>query len=340
MLKTRRLAAFSALLAALFLLLPTGPAEAQTRLRVSMGWRFQGPQAIFLLAREKGYFKAEGLDVQIDPGMGSAGSIQRLVSGAYDIAVGDTSTLIEFLGNNPGQARMQVVYMFQDQSAVTIWTLKRHNIKSLKDLDGKTVSGAPFETARRLWPMIARVNGMKPDTVKWANMDAQIRASAVIRGDALAMGGFSNAWNEFTARGIPRDEVIGFSLVGMGIDIYGDAVMATSKIIDENPRAVAGFLRAFNRAFVETWRNPQPTVDLLKKLEPLSDPVIELQNLEAIKPFVMNDFTRANGYGLIRKTKLEAQVEDVSAALGVKSRASPDIIFNSSFLPARSERTP
>jgi ABC-type nitrate/sulfonate/bicarbonate transport system substrate-binding protein len=335
-----RLARIVAALATLLLLLPTAPAEAQTRLRVSMGWRFQGPQAIFLMARERGYFKAEGLDVQIDPGMGSAGSIQRLVSGAYDIAVGDTSVLIEFLGNNPGQARMQAVYMFQDQSAVTVWTLRKHNVKSLRDLDGKVVSGAPFETARRLWPMIAKAQGMKPDTVKWANMDAQIRAAAVIRGDAVAMGGFSNAWNEFTSRGIPRDEVLGFSLVGMGIDIYGDAVMATSRIIEENPRAVAGFLRAFNRAFVETWRNPQPTVDLLKKLEPLSDPVIELQNLEAIKPFVLNEFTRTNGYGVIRKTKLETQVEDVSAALGVKTRASPDIIFNSSFLPPRAERMP
>ncbi|MBL8386572.1 MAG: ABC transporter substrate-binding protein [Burkholderiales bacterium] len=325
---------------ALSLATPLAQAQAPTKLRVSMGWRFQGPQGIFLMARDRGYFKAEGLDVQIDPGSGSAGSIQRLVTGAYDMAVGDTSTLIEFLGNNPGQARMQVVYMFQDQSAVTVWTLKRHNIRSLRDLDGKVVSGAPFETARRLWPMIAKANGMKPDTVKWASMDGQIRATAVIRGEAVAMGGFANAWNEFTSRGISREEVVGFPLTAMGIDIYGDAVMATNKLIEENPKAVAAFLRAFNRAFVETWRNPKVTVEWLKKAEPLTDERIELQNLEAILPFVVNDFTRANGFGLISKVKLESQVEDVSAALGTKSRTSPDIIFNSNFLPPKAQRMP
>ena len=334
-----RCALYSLVTAVVLALLPA-PSEAQTKLRVSMGWRFQGPQGIFLMARDRGYFKNEGLDVQIDAGSGSGVAIQRLVSGQYDLAVGDTSTLIEFLGNNPGAARMQGIYMFQDESAITFWTLKKHNIRSIRDLAGKTVVGAPFEAGRKLWPIVAKTNGMQPDSVKWASMDGQIRATAVIRGDAVAMGAFSNAWNEFTLRGIARDEVVGFRLSDMDIRLYGDGVMATTKLIEENPKAVAAFLRAFNRAFVETWRNPAVTVEWLKKAEPLIDEKTELQNLEAILPFVVNDFTKANGFGVISKTKLEKQVDDVSAALATKTKPSPDLIFNSNFLPPKAQRMP
>ena len=61
----------------------------------------EGPAALFSVALDKGYFKAEGLDVTIDTGRGSREAIPRVASGAYDAGFGDVNSLIRFRDENP-----------------------------------------------------------------------------------------------------------------------------------------------------------------------------------------------------------------------------------------------
>ena len=56
------------------------PAPAQTAVRFSLDWKYEGTQAPFLLALDRGYFKAEGLDVTIDTAGGSVEPINRIAS--------------------------------------------------------------------------------------------------------------------------------------------------------------------------------------------------------------------------------------------------------------------
>ena len=56
-------------------------ADAQTRLKFVLNWKYQGPQGWFFVAEDKGYYKAEGIDVTIDQGDGSAAAVPKVASG-------------------------------------------------------------------------------------------------------------------------------------------------------------------------------------------------------------------------------------------------------------------
>ena len=71
-------------------------ASAQTPIKFALDWRFEGPAAPYFVALDKGYYKAEGLDVTIDTGNGSTEAINRAASGAYQFVFGDINTLVRF----------------------------------------------------------------------------------------------------------------------------------------------------------------------------------------------------------------------------------------------------
>src|SRR5436305_10538484 len=101
-----------AIAASLIVFCVAGQAWAQgaTKLKLTLDWKFGGETAPFIMAKAKGYYEHEGLDVQIDAGSGSSASVSRVASGAYDLGLGDITTLIEFYANNPADKRLQAVY--------------------------------------------------------------------------------------------------------------------------------------------------------------------------------------------------------------------------------------
>src|ERR1700733_10746693 len=109
------------------------PVSAQTPIKFTLDWVFQGPTAPFLVALDKGYYKAEGLDVTMDPGQGSAGAVQRVATGAYQIGFADVNSVMEYNAKNPGKEVM-CVFMAYDYAPFGVYALKKSGIKGPKDL--------------------------------------------------------------------------------------------------------------------------------------------------------------------------------------------------------------
>jgi hypothetical protein len=99
-------------------------------------------------------------------------------------------------------------------------------------------------------------------------------------------------------------------------------------------------VRASNRALVDTIADPAEAVKYVKQFDPLVDEARELQKLRLTLRAIDTETARSGGLGAINKVALETQVDDVTAAFGLKTKPNADLIFNSDFLPPRGDRIP
>lgn len=318
---------------------PVAQAQELVKIRFQLDWRFDGSATPFLLAAAKGYFKQEGLDVSLDAGAGSAAAVARLAGGNYEMGFGDTSSLIEYLANNSG-ARIQAVYMVLDSTPAAAMFMKKSNIQKPSDLMGKTFGAPVFDAGRKLWPLFARTNGLDPAGVKWQSMDPQLREPMMVRGQIDVATGFQpSSMLSALAAGAKEEDIGIFYYKDFGVKVYGNAILATSRFIEQNPKAVAAFLRAFNRGLKDAIANPEEAIKYVKEKEPIVDAALELRRWKGyMGAFIVTPNTRSGGLGAVSKLRLDNQVDDVAKAFNLKSPPSSDVLFNSMFLPPSSDR--
>jgi len=320
-------------------LLPVAHAEDPVKIRFTLDWRFEGPAAPFLLAKTKGYYAAEGLNVEIDSGAGSAGAVTRVATGAYEMGFADFNALVEYDAKTPN-SKIQGVYMVYNATPSAVFALKKSNIAKPADLVGKTLAAPIFDAGRKAWPAFAKSNKIDPASVKWQTVDPTLRETLLARGDVDAITGFYfTSLLNLEARGVKADDIVAMKYPDFGVELYGNAIIASPKIIAENPRAVAGFLRAFNKALKEVIFDPAASVASVKERDPLIDVALETRRLKlALDYSVLTAEVRSIGLGAVTPERMQRSLAETTLAYGLPKVPAAAELFNASFLPAKPER--
>ena len=330
-----------ACLAALALAFTAQAAAQDTKIAFQLDWRFEGPAAMFLLPKAKGYFAAEKLDVTVDAGSGSGNAVNRVASGTYQMGFADLAALIEFVGNNPTAPNKPVaVMMVYDTTPAAVLSLKKTGIKAPADLVGKKMGAPVFDAGRRAFPIFVKANKLDGGKIQWTAMDPPLRETMLVKGDVDAITGFYfTSLLNLNARGIKDGDVDVLMYPKYGVNIYGNAIIVSEQFLKEKPEAVKAFLRAFTRGMKDVLADPDGSIRYVKERDALIDETLEKRRMKlALDSVIVTPEAKANGLGDVTPTRLADMVTQVSQAFEIKNPVKAEAIWSNAYLPAKADR--
>src|SRR6187431_657788 len=282
-----------------------GPATAQTAIKFSLDFKFEGPAAPFLVAIDKGYFKAEGLDVTIDSAAGSLEPLNRMASGTYDMGFGDINSLIKFRDANPGTP-IKAAFMVYNKPPFSIVGRKSRGVVMPKDLEGKKLGAPAADGAFAQWKIFAQANDIDASKVTIENVGFPVREPMLQNGQVDAITGFSfSSFINLKSMGLPVEDIVVMLMADYGVNLYGNTIIVNPKFAADKPDAVKGFLRAFTKGLKDTVKDPSTAVDSVIKRNDVARKPVELERLNmALKDNIVTPEVKAHGFGGVDADRL------------------------------------
>jgi NitT/TauT family transport system substrate-binding protein len=327
--------------ALLGMLLMAGSATAQeTTIKFTLGWKTQGSDAAFFYAKDNGFFKDEGLNVVIDQGEGSGATVTRVMSGAYDAGFGDVNAIIQNASTRPADAPV-MVYMIWNQPPFAIVSKKTSGIKTIKDFETHTLGGAQGTPTTRLLPVFARKNALDNEKIKISNMAPNLQEPMLIKGDidgALVFN-ITSYFNLVLNRQDPDKDYNWFMFGDYGLDLYSNGMMVSKKLLASNPKAVAGLVRAVNKAVIAVAKDQKAGMKATVNYDNLINEEVEKRRLQfSYDKLIVSPEMKEIGVGDVKDDRMARAIGIVVEGYQLARAPTPAEVFSREFLPPRAER--
>ena len=261
----RRLAlAMSA--AALALSMTPLHASAQAREKVSLmlNWYLYSEHAPFFLGRERGFFEAEGIDLDIQEGRGSGPTIQAVAAKTVPFGYADVGTMIKIAAKG---APVKAVGVALQKSPMAVMGLSEKNIRKPEDIKGKIVAVTPGDAMSQIWSLFLKKTGLKETDFRTVAGDAQTKLNAVINGQADLLLGYLMDQN-IKVQDATKKPVTVIPFADYGVNLIVSGIITHNDLVKDKPDLVRRFMRAATRAFEEAEKNPEAAVDAMLKASP------------------------------------------------------------------------
>jgi NitT/TauT family transport system substrate-binding protein len=317
--------------AALIILLAVVPAQAADKISFGMDWQIFGRHAGFMVAQEKGFFKAEGLDVEVVRGYGANDAIKRIAAGTIGIGMGDTGSLV--IARTQG-IKVKAVGMVYGKAPYVLWIRKDAGVRVPKDLEGKTIGSAAGSVVRQLFPAFAKLAGVDASKVKWTTIDAPSHLPMLFSKRVDAVIDYSIGLPTVTKKAQEAGvEIQAMLYADHGLNIYSNAIMVREEMLKDQPDLVRKLLKAAYQGIDWAIKNPAEAAQIVKARHPELDADTAAAEIGIVKDLVWTPEARKNGIGYMDAEKMRVTRDVITQAYELKVIVAPDEVYTNALLP-------
>jgi NitT/TauT family transport system substrate-binding protein len=273
------------------------------------------------------YYYALRLDMDFEPGRGSAGSAQRVGAGAAPLGLSDMAVVLNARGRGAELVAVMNIYANSPQG---MYWLRSSGIRSIRDLAGRRIGNPPGDAARVMWPALARANGIDPNSVTWVNIDANAKLAALRAGSIDATTSFFNLHHVFSRE---LGDNMGFlPWREAGLNPYGNSIIVNGAWLRTNREKVAAFVRVTQRAFAECVRNAAPCVQALVDANGGLRVDNETVNWQLVTVLMSDEVSRTRALGWHDDARMENDYRLVQEFVGMERAYSVRDAYTNEFL--------
>lgn len=251
--------------AALVLCLATA-AHGADKVRLRLDWVFGAEHAPIFLARDKGFFEQEGIDIELMPGEGSSVTVKLV--GNRDTEFGYASADQALIASSKGLEVVSLAVVLQRSPTALIFKKSRGVKNPRTDLYGKTIGVQLKSNTGRQWTALKKM--LQLDSTKLKEVPADGALVPLLASDRIDVGvGFY--FNDALKLRASGEDVDWILLEDLGMRMYSTALLTNAALIKENPGLVRRMTRAFVRGWTYSVANPGEALKAFIAANPTTD---------------------------------------------------------------------
>jgi NitT/TauT family transport system substrate-binding protein len=249
--------------------------QALEKLTVRFTWKLKGEYAPLYVALEKGYYKAEGLEVQLSEGNGAQNVLKALAAGNENFGYGPAVAAAQAVSQG---LPVKVVALYQTSAPMGVIAFPDTPLKDPKDLEGKRLAISVGETFGDMIRPFARINNVDLGKLQLIQMDSSARTMQFLTRKIDVMSVYlSNELPQIEKRAGVKFNVI--KVTDFGLKVLGSSMYVGTAFAEKNPETVKKLLRATARGYRDAMVDPKEAAKIMAKhmLVPEQSDVLDRQ---------------------------------------------------------------
>ncbi len=314
------------------LLIFAGPASASDKVVLMLNWYIYGEHAPFFLGKVKGIYAANGIDLEIQEGRGSAATTQAVAAKTANFGYVDVPTMMR--AAIKGAPVISVGVLLQT-SPMSVMGFAEKNIRKPADIKGKTVAITPADSMTQIWPLFLKKTGLTEADFKTVAGDGQTKLNAVINGQADLLLGYVMD-QSMKIKDATGKDVYPIKFADYGINMVSSGIIANTDYVKENPDIVKRFMKATTEAVEAAEKDPKAAVDAILSTNPKAGkPGTLLQGFELTIPLYHTAETKGKRPFQVTAKNMTDTVDLLVeyGGLDASAKANPKAFYTNAYLP-------